>query len=50
MRPSKPLRTGDKVYAPNSHECALDTLLSGQCKTLAEAIAEANRRKQLMKV
>lgn len=49
MRPSAEIRTG-KIYATNSHQCALDTLLSGAYSTVAEAVAETNRRKKLMRL
>lgn len=49
MSPAKEVKTGG-VFAVNSHFCAIDTLLSGAYATVAEAVAETNRRRKLMRL
>ena len=49
MVPAKEVRAG-RIYAVNSHHCAIDTLLSGAYPTVADAVAETNRRRKLMRL
>lgn len=49
MIPAKEIRAG-RIYAVNSHHCAIDTLLSGACASVADAVAETNRRRKLMRL
>lgn len=49
MTPAKEVRAG-RIYAVNSHFCAIDTLLSGAYGTVADAIVETNRRRKLMRL
>lgn len=49
MCPAVEVRSGD-IYGPGSHECAFDTLLSGKYATVAEAKAETDRRKSMMRL
>ena len=49
MIPAKEVRAG-RIYAVNSHHCAIDTLLSGAFTTVADAVAETSRRRRLMRL
>lgn len=50
MTPAKEVRSGRNIWPTDSHYCALDTLLSGRYETVADAIAETNRRRRLMRL
>lgn len=49
MIPAKEIRSGG-IFGTASHLCAIDTLLSGAFKTVAEAVKETDKRRKQMRL